>query len=115
MLASGRSMPAASATVLVQFMPADAAQFLRATAIATAMNSTLLGYVEGPVLLTPMAMAFAIQTRFSDAQIQMPATTIQPRIRTTVLASMRMHSAYAEVLARLMRMTTESATAKMPV
>ena len=111
---SGRSMPAVFATDPVQFMPADVLQFLRATAIATATNSTLLGCAEGPALLTPMAMAFAIQTRFSDAQTQMPATSMQLRIRTTVLASMWMHSACAEALAQRTQTTTTSATTKMP-
>ena len=107
-------MPAAFATVRVRFTPVDVLQFLRVTAIATAMNSMRLGCAEGPALLTPMAMAFAIQTRFSDAQTLMPATSMQPRIRTTVLASMRMHSAYAEALAQRTQTTTTSATTKMP-
>ena len=113
--ASAPSMPVAFATVRAQCTLVDARTFLREIAIATEMNSMRLGCAEGPARLTSMAMVFAIQTRFSDAQTQMPVTSIQPRIRTTVLASMWMHSACAEVHARQIPTTTVFATTRMLV
>ena len=107
-------MPAAFAMARVRFTHVAVRASRQETATATETNSMRSGYAEGPARRMPMAMAFAIQTRFSDAQTQVRATTMPLRIRTTVLASMWMPSACAEALAQRTQTTTTSATTKMP-